>query len=238
LNIKHYFISAKPNKIIVDLNSMPGREHIVHLVFLGLLLMHSVVAAQPATWPDGIYLEHEQFLKRTPDLTSSLDLVEIQFRKLLEKGCSPYVFKSNGDGISNYRLSVRPRVVVHNGEVYVNTLKMELGEGYSKCLTKGSFLVFPANITNSDAVSVGGAAMLLLTGVGPGRTATLQFALFVLSLRTGNHRLFTKDYLRERLSENKELFDEFMIEQNVNDSILIHYMDAFNRSLEASMSDN
>ena len=205
------------------------------IAFLGLLFSQVIAVGQPTPWPDGIYFEQVQFLNRTPDLTSPVDLTENSLNNLIKYGCSQYVFKSKGDGISNYRLNMKPRIIVHNGEVYVNTLKMELGEGYAKCLTKGHFLVFPANTSNTDAISAGGAAMLLLTGVGPGRTVRLEFSLFVLSLRTGNHRPFTKEYVKERLNEHNELLEAFIVEPNVNDSVLIHYMDALNRSLESSM---
>ncbi len=209
------------------------RIALVLLMFIG---HQTDCSGQEQIWPDGIYFEYEQFIRRSPELVHDIELIENDLRKLADNGASQYRFKSKSDGFSSYRLNLRPVIIVHQGEVYLNTLKLELGEGFSKCLTKGHFLVFPVNTSNTDAISPGGAALLLLAGVGPGRRVTLQFTLFVLSLRTGNPRRLKQEYVRERLSENQKLLDEFLNETIVNDSILVNYVDRFNRSLEVSIT--
>jgi hypothetical protein len=207
------------------------------LTTIALFCLSFTCVAQPAQWPDGLYFEFDSFLSRSPDVQHPIQLRFSSPRSISDDGASPYRFSADAKGMSNYKLNVRPWVIVHDGEVYVNTSKMELGNGFSRSLTRGHFLIFPVNTSNTDAVSAGGAALLLLTGFGPGRNRTLEATHFVLSLRTGNSRLFTRQYVEDRLEESPSLLASFKAEPAVTDSVLVHYIELFNRSLEDSVNE-
>ena len=70
--------------------------------------------------------------------------------------------------------------------------------------------------------------------IGSALSATSRY-LYVLSLRTGNVRLLTEEYVTNRLKEDPQLLEEYSEERRPDSgATLIKYMNLFNKTLKIS----
>ncbi len=111
----------------------------------------------------------------------------------------------------------------------MNCIDYKLGSGYALALTKGNFLAFHDELTDSKAVP------LALFGGAVGGAIAGSSHLYVLSLRTGNVRLLSKEYLIERLRETQTLLDEYNKipkKQKESEEILLKYISLLNEEIK------
>jgi len=182
-------------------------------------------------WPDGIYFSYTSFLNRSPDLKHPLQRKFSSFERKYEHGDSDYRFSTDIRGLSNSAINSSPRIIVHHGNIYVNTWRLRLGNGYARSLTRGHFLVFSVN---EQAPFI--RFYRLTAGHDINTDPVLESSLFVLSLRTGNAKSFTRQYVEARLEESPGLLAQFKSEPAVTDSVLVHHIELFNRSLEMPLN--
>lgn len=182
--------------------------------------------------PDGIYFSYTSFINQSPDMKHPMQQQFSSFDRKYEHGDSDYRFITDIKGLSNSTINSSPRIIVHHGIAYINTWKLGLANGYARSLTRGRFLVFSVN-----EQAPFGSLTRLKAGFDLKTDPVIESSLFVLSLRTGNARPFTRQYVEDRLEESPYLLASLKAEPEVTDSVLVHYIELFNRLLEDSVNE-
>lgn len=187
-------------------------------------------------WPNGVYFSIEEFRNRMPRGQFPLELLQRDESGMKWMGGNEYRFRIMIEQFDTINLKWSPHFIVHEGELYINTTKIERGMGYAKCLTKGNFLVFTLNSTNYRATAaagvVGGAAGALIAGA----LTPFESETYIHSLRTGNTRKLTLAYVQARLESHQELLlklnDDLKGYETPPNDILIKYVNKLNELTE------
>jgi hypothetical protein len=192
------------------------------LFLLILLLFAGSSYAQVNKFPDGVYLTWEQLKNQKPAYNADLRPVERSGVNTLTNDRNDYYFESDIDSINKKYIKKKIYAYAKNNSVYLNCINYNLGSGYALALTCGGFLAFKASPTDDKI-----AGSTFIGGTAAGEKAYEKRVLYVLSLRTGNVRLLTKEYLEARLKEIPE-FEKQYNQENEKDkesqAVLLKYI--------------
>ena len=197
-----------------------------------LFLFAINVLAQIDKFHDGIYLNFDQLKKQLPAYSAYLKIIQRTSNDKFWNGGNEYKFESNIDSIDKDYIRTKIFAIAKNDSLFLNCIYFKLGYQYSLVLTKGNFLAFKTILSKSN----GNYAPLLFGAAGAVIASTSKKAkeriIYVLSLRTGNAKPLTKEYITNILRENKNLLDQFYTENDQqSDSVLLKYIDLLNKDI-------
>lgn len=191
-------------------------KRVLLLLFLCLAISLGSVQCQ-TVFPDGIYFTLDQLKGKQPERAGTLGLGHYYPDDF--PGGRVNQYKLESDSLNNRQLTKKILAYIEDGEMYINAWRFDRYLGFSKCLTKGNFLVF-WSVTRPDETGAGwvAAAGILGGAIGGAIAGSVveqnaepaEQALYILSLRTGNVRLFTKDYLLARLEDRPSLWSQYV----------------------------
>lgn len=199
--------------------------------FIILLLSSTIdVIAQMGKFPDGMYLNLEQLKNQNPAYNVDLKVIQKTSSYKFWNGGNDYYIESNIDSIDKDYIRIQVLAYAKNDSIFINCRNYQLGNEYSHILTTGNFLAFKTILLKNKSTNLG----LYLGGVGAvidqDKNKSKDRQIYVLSLRTGNAKPLTKDYLAPLLNENQKLLDQFNTEKDQqSDSVLIRYIDLLNQ---------
>jgi hypothetical protein len=179
------------------------------------------------TFPNGVYLTHEQFKNRTPAFSADFRTILRSSGDVFLSGGNPYKFESKNDSLDKDFIKKEIYAYVKNDSVFINCKHHKLQSWYTLALTKGNFIVFYSAVStgkmirNATLVSAGGAIGGAISGG--------NYDYHVLSLRTGNARELNKEYMKGRLKEYPDLLVAYEGEKKQNTiEVLLKYIDKLN----------
>ncbi len=144
-------------------------------------------------------------------------------------GGNDYRLADIGDSLEKKVLKREVYAFVQNDSLFLNCVHHELGPWYSLVLNRGEFLVFRAAMTGHQA-----AGYAVLGGAIGGAIAAGKRYLYILSMKTGNSRELTAEYLIARFKDRgkPELLAAFNAEaDHERDATLLKYVELLNASL-------
>ena len=170
--------------------------------------------AQQTAWPDGVYYTVDEFKAKTPRARPVIGQIERTENDIKWGGGSGYFFYSDDDEIKDRHINRDVMFVVFKSKVYLNTRIIERGKGYAECLTQGTFLVMEFNTTDATAANTAGVLFGAIGAAIAVAATPVEFTLYVHSLRTGNSRFLTREYLEARMADHPDLLKQW------NDDVL------------------
>ena len=196
---------------------------ILHIIFL--FFIHKNCFSQMEKFPNGVYLTLEQFKNQKPSFNTNLQIIKRTSSDIFMLGGNDYKIESNNDTINAKFTKKTIFAYVKNDSIFLNCFKYKLQFWYALCLTSGNFLVFKSCMTNNDASNLA----VIGGGIASGVMANKRY-LNVLSLRTGNVKNLSKEYLIERLKENPKLSEQYKNEKEQESELtLIKYLNLLNQ---------
>lgn len=197
---------------------------ITYLTLILILLMN-LCFGQMNKFPSGVYLNLEQLKTQTPAYDVSLNIIDRTTSGIVLTGGSDYKLESEIDSINKKYIKTSIFAYAKNDSIFLNGDQHDLQTWYSLSLTSGNFLAFKAGITDKEAGNVA-----FLTGaIGSGIASSIR-KLYVLSLRTGNVRKLTKEYLIERLKGYPTLLNTYNNEiEQESEEVLLKYINSLNQ---------
>lgn len=201
------------------------------LLILGILISQFTYSQQSIpTFPNGVYSSIEQLKNRKPEYQ-----IDFLVKQLDSSSKSDFLIFSKVDSIKPRHISKNVLAYSKNDSLFININKLKITDKkfFSLVLTKGNFLAFKAPVS-SDAVIVAS----LFGGIVGGLIASAVTAdirhLYVLSLRTGNTRALTYEYMQERLKDYPSMLTEYNnTPNNRTETVLIDYINKLNKILNA-----
>ena len=188
--------------------------------------------SQEQKFPSGVYLTLDQLRKKTPAFDVNLQVIRRTEGDIGFNGGNDYEIKSSIDSLNKKFIKKTMFAYVKNDSLFLNGFHHKLSTWYALCQTQGNFLAFKgcmSNDKNSAEVVPYGIMFGAIGGGIAGASAAKKRFLYVLSLRTGNVRPLKKEYISERLKENKDLLEAFNKEgEKVSDSVLVNYIALLN----------
>lgn len=197
---------------------------LTYLTFI-LILLITECCGQMNKFPSGVYLNLEQLKSQTPAYDVNLKVIYRTSAGIAFSGGSDYKLESEIDSIRRKYLKTSIYAYVKNDSIFLNGIHHKLQTWYSLCLTSGNFLAFIGCLTNKEASNYAYLGGAIGAGIASGRRN-----LYVLSLRTGNVRELTKDYLVERLKGYPSLLENYNNESNQEaEEVLLKYINSLNQ---------
>jgi hypothetical protein len=196
-------------------------------VFITLLLSCiNLIGQSDFTFPNGVYLTHEHFKNRTPSFNTDLNTIIRSSGDVFLNGGNAYKFESKNDSLDKDFIKKEIYAYVKNDSVFINCKHHKLQSWYSLALTNGNFVVFYSAVSTGRMIR---NSTLGMGGAIGGALSNGNYAYHVLSLRTGNARELSKDYIKGRLKEYPDLLEEFELEKKKNTiEVLLKYIDKLN----------
>lgn len=215
--------------MIIKTQIKKNMNYIITLLFF--IITGTSISAQYFGFPDGVYLNHEQFRNRTPAFNTELKTIIRSSTDLFVNGGNPYKFESEKDSLDNDFIKKKIYAYVKNDSVFINCKHQKLQSWYALAVSFGNYVTFYSCVTtgkmilNATAVGAIGGAALASTSNG-------YHDWHVLSLRTGNARVLNKKYIQARLQDHPDLLYEFEQERTEKHQnyieILLKYIDKLN----------
>jgi hypothetical protein len=194
---------------------------------LPFLLLSLSGIAQDHFFPDGIYLNIDQLRNRYPAIEAQLRITQRTHGDIMMMGGNDYKLEPVTDTVDKHFIQKKVFAYVHGDSILLNGNFHQLPPFFALCLTDGAFLVFKAGESTDQANTA------LMFGAIGGAISAMSRYLYVLSLRTGNVRFLTQEYVTSRLKENPALLHQYNAEPHPgSDATLIRYMDLFNKTLK------
>ena len=202
-----------------------------HLIVGITLLLAAVVPAQDAQWTNGVYLDLKQLQLNVPTAAPGLCASKRAIGDIQLNGGNDYRLGSVGDPISKKYLKREVYAFASNDSLFLNGAQFKLQKWYALALTHGPFIVFRGCMTNNEAMGHG----LMGGAIASTIVATKRYP-YVLSLRTGNVRPLTKEYVVARLKEaDPDLLAQYMGESDQeSERILTDHIDRLNKFLNTA----
>jgi hypothetical protein len=175
-------------------------------------------------FPNGVYLNLNQFKNQTPQYDVDLKIIERSSGDKAMMGGNDYKIESSNDSITKKFIKTVVYAYVKNDSIFLNCYHHKIQIWYALSLTSGNFLAFHSCMSNGDASTVG-----ILGGAIGAAVSSGTKHLNVLSLRTGNVKPLTKEYILQRLKEQPDLQTQFNNEaKQESEDTLIKYINLLN----------
>ena len=152
-------------------------------------------------------------MESVPSFQADIKLILTKGESMDGKPQNEYKLKS--DSLNRYYFRTKVFAYVNDTAVFINGEKIERFLGFSRCYTDGNFLVFHspnANVNGVGEATVIGAVLGGVVGAVVGAAIDAEknepypyWGLFVYSVRTGNVRNMTEEYLYARLQDYPKL---------------------------------
>ena len=208
-------------------------KHLLFLLFLSLGF--SNIYCQNKKLQNGIYLTIEDLKSQKPSLLANLNIEKRSKSDKFYTGGSDYRLVSDIDSISKKFIRKNIYCYVEDDSLMINCRNHDRGSYFASCLTNGNFLVFYASETDAKVMSKSLGYTLLFGAIGGaiiGANESDKRYLMVLSIRTGNLRFLTKEYMKERLKDFPDVLIEFNKETNPDtESVLVKYINMLNEKI-------
>lgn len=189
------------------------------------VLFTNVCLAQINKFQNGVYMNLEQFQKQKPEFNIDLNVIKRSSNDIFMFGGNDYIIESGKDSLSKGYIMNSLFAYIKNDSIFLNCNQYNLHSWYSLCLTKGNFIAFKACVKNDPTIS----EPVIEKGIEAGVYAMHRY-LHVMSLRTGNVRVLTKEYLIERLKEFPDLLERYKGEnKQESEEILLKYVNSLNQ---------
>jgi hypothetical protein len=206
------------------------------LSYILLLLAWNAFSQTAGIYLGGVYMSLEQFRNRTPQFHANLEVIRRTQSDIAFNGGNDYELKSNNDSLNRSFIKKKMFAYVKNDSIFLNCLNYQLSTWYALILTRGNYMAFKGAMSNSRSsqeVSPYGVMFGAIGGGIAGANAAKKRFLYVLSLRTGNVRELTKEYLIQRLKENQEsLLEQYNAEKEPeSEEVLLHYINLLNETV-------
>lgn len=203
-------------------------------IIITIFICFSTVAyviAQDFKFPNGVYLNHEQFKNRTPAFNTELKTIIRSSTDIFLSGGNTYKFESETDSLDKDYIKKEIYAYVKNDSVFLNCKHHKLQSWYALAITYGNFVTFYSCVSTKKMIlssaaggAIGGAVGGAIASSGGG-----FYDWHVLSLRTGNARELDKEYMKGRLAEHPDLLTEFEQEKQKNHIVvLLKYIEKLN----------
>lgn len=202
------------------------------LFFVMLLVVSSIQAqSQKIIFKPGVYLSLEQLRSGVPEYNADLLVQKRTGGDITMYGGNDYKITSVTDSIGKKYIKKDIYAYVKNDSLFLNGFPHSLQLWYALSLTKGNFLLFKGAMSTAEATNVA-----VMGGAIGGAISASKRYLYVLSLRTGNVRECSPEYLEARLKENNVgLLDEFYAERVTEGNfewIATKYLQLLNEQLD------
>ncbi len=200
--------------------------HIAAIVCAGLW---ACLAHAQSSAPPGIYRNLAQLRAGTPDSGPALRATKRTAGDIAFAGGNDYRLEDPADTTRKKFLKREIYAFSTGDSLFLNGAPHKLQQWYALALSKGNFIAFRGCMDNSEATSYA-----ILGGAIGGAAAAGKRYLYILSLRTGNLRLLTKEYMEARLSElpDHELLTRFTQEPDAAaETTLVRYTQLLNSTL-------
>ncbi len=190
------------------------------IITLITALLFTVNAYCQTDFPDGVYLFLEQLRNRTPAFNTNLHVTnnaEINYR-----------LESEVDSLDKKFIRRKIFAYVKKDTLFINGFLQDIEMDYAMALTKGNFIAFYGRNTKDVGTTAAVVGGLIGTSI-----VRLKQYFYVLSLRTGNVRRLTKEYLLARLEDYPTLRDQYKKERKNNDpddALLLKYIELLNQA--------
>lgn len=202
--------------------------------FIAILFFISVgtsIFAQYFGFPNGVYLNHEQFRSRTPAFNTELKTIVRSSTDIFVNGGNFYKFESETDSLDKDFIKKKIYAYVKNDSVFINCKRQKLQSWYALAVSYGNYVSFYSCVSTGKMI-LNAAAIGAIGGIALASTSNGYHDWHVLSLRSGNARVLDKKYIEARLQEHPDLLYEFEQEklqkhQNYIE-ILLKYIDKLN----------
>lgn len=204
-------------------------------ITLSILLFITESSVAQKSIPDGIYLNNDQLISRTP-----LPLIELRVKRRTDdvvfvSGCNDYKIIADQDTVPNRFANKDILVFKRNDSLFINCGRYALGYGYALGVTKGTYVAFIAARPpkETETQQVVGQALFGMAGHFVATVFTYDDRLlYVLSTRTGNAKKLTEEYLLARLQEYPTLREKYCAEPvTTSNEVLIRYINLLNKTI-------
>jgi|GEM_PF-3645533 len=213
----------------------------ISLLVAWVLISPSAVA-QTAVWPDGLYYTADEFLSKKPRMSPQLELVTRDSGDISSVGGNQFKFSCMDYMVDETDIWQKVLLVKDKGQLYLNALLIDRGFGFARCESEGPFIAAYLNLADHEdrfwAVPVfgvaGGAVGGLIAGavIAATEKRSYDIRLYTHSLRTGNSRLLTREYIEARFADHPDLLKQFMDENpgtdEPSDEVKIRYINLLN----------
>ncbi len=190
-------------------------------------------------FPDGVYLNFEQFRTKTPAFTADMGITQISPDNSSPSKRNIYTLKFKGDAYSDKFIFEEMYSFVKGDSIFMNSHPPNRAIMFSLCLAKGRFLTYRSGkyslehqmLMTTAGVAAGliGEVIVMLTTAD---MAKYDFPLHTLSMRTGELYPLDKDFLLERLAGDSALLEGYTKEPKPKaDETLLKYINLINDRL-------
>ncbi|MBK9737485.1 MAG: hypothetical protein IPO92_22045 [Saprospiraceae bacterium] len=188
-------------------------------IFAILLILFSFTAfSQMNPFPNGVYLSLDQLRNQKPAFDVDLKKTMRSSGDKFLIGGNDIKFESEIDSLDEKYIKKKVFAYVKKDTIYMNGLPHKMGVWFGQAVTSGNFIVFS-----------GSGSSVLFGAIGAGLAATSS-DFHVLSLRSGNVRKLSKEYVRDRLKDQAELLVKFNEEEDQNSAAtLLFYINELNK---------
>jgi len=190
--------------------------------------------SQLPAFPPGVYLNIEQLKSQTPAYQADFQIIRRTSGDIGFNGGNDYEIVSGIDSLEKKFIKKQMYAYVKNDSLYLNCIHHKLSTWYALCTNHGNYLLFKGSMSNeksNEEVSPYSAMFGAIGGGIAASNAAKKRFLYAFSLRSGNARLLTKEYLLARLQDNKELLEQYQGEkEQASEEVLIKYINKLNET--------
>ncbi len=217
----------------INLTTDDRRRMKISLILIGFIFVSCSAFSQKESFPNGVYLNIEQLKNKKPAYDLNLTIVKRSDSDISWNGGNDYKLQSSVDSISKKLLKRKIYAYIKNDSLFLNCIPHKLGTLYTLAIIKGTFIIFKGAMSNKEASEKAATFGFLFGPIGGGiavATIAKKRFLYSLSLRTGNAKRLTKEYMSERLKEIPTVLEKFLTEEEQDsDTTLIKYADLLNQ---------
>jgi len=191
------------------------------------MLFSSIISfGQTSNFPDGVYLNLEQFKTRTPAYVADLEISKRTSGDIFMMGGNDYKIKSTIDSIDKKYITQKIFAYVKNDSIYLNCVPHKLQTWYALCNgAKGNYITFSACMSLDKARSIA----LYSGGLGAGMAAKKRY-LYVLNLSIGEVTVLTDKTMLVLLKDKPEILSKYENENDRNsEQVMLEYIKQLNQ---------
>jgi hypothetical protein len=198
-----------------------------------LVFFNNAFSQTHLKFPDGVYMSIEQLKSGTPEFNADFEVIRRTQGDIGFNGGNDYEIKSKIDTLGKIFIKKKMYAYVKSDSVFLNCIFHEHGTWYALAITKGNYIVFKGAMSNKEFndATIGSSVLFGAIGGGiAGASAAKKRFLYVFSLRTGNVKPLTKNYVAGRLKDNSpELVEQYNAEPEPElEATLVKYIEKLN----------
>lgn len=193
-----------------------------------IILFSSIISfGQTSSFPDGVYLNLNQFRNRTPAYNTNLMVIKRSSGDIFMVGGNDYKIKSTTDSINKKYITQKIFAYVKNDSIFLNCVPYALQTWFALCNeTKGNYITFKA------CMSLAAAQKIAMYGGGIGSgVAAKKRILYGLNLTTNEILELSGQNMWIFLKDKPVLLSNFKMEPDQDsEQVLMKYIDLLNQN--------